>query len=276
MSIIAYRNRADQATLSVAAGTTVTAGFPLANLKARDSGKFTRFEAFGVAQLIMDFGVPILPRFIGMFGVNRAQSGSGVDLARSSNLSVWTSTLFSPEAIDNSLIGLPPDAKLLIDPLTAAAARYWRISMNWVNGGFRQLARPWVCTASDLIEFPEGIDARWSSDVEDLGFIDRTPTGIVYEDPGAKLRRIKFEYSAEDTVKTFGFASASSAIPLSSSLQDAQLHLGKTGECVVLPRLAPAWRHRLGARGVFVDGLGITDQGGDRFFTTGRHQEELS
>lgn len=281
MAMIAYRNAADSAVVTISTGTAVP-GFPAANMQRRPSGDFARVASAGVGGVAIDvdFGSAgaFLPRLIGIFGTNRSRT-AGTSIWSGDTLGAMTSMPGITEEA-TALPGLlPVDAKIVI-PASAAARRYWRIVIQThrIPGGASgtlQIGRLWMSGADDLVEFPKGVDVRWSTSVIDDSVIDRTDSGIVFEDIRARRRHIRCTLTGEPTTRAFGIEHNDTVIPAGASLQQAQIYAGRTGEVVVLPRLGPAWRHLIGFRGHLVNGLSIEHNAGPLYNAAFEATEEL-
>jgi len=252
MAFIAYRNRADSATLSVEGGS-VLPGHPLTNLQIRESDSSCIIDGGVVHRLIADLGSPSALRFIGLFGTNRPIV-SGVSIHGSANASSWTLiNSFSNPAVDHSGTPVPLDLKLF-SQATPAAYRYWRVSWTpWTgSGGISRACRLWMSAAQDMVDFPEGVDATWSPNVLDLSVSDRTASGLYYADPQAVLRTLAYTLTSKNTDKAFGFSDGDASIEaVTASIQAMQLVAGGTGEVVAAMRRDPLWLHRTCIRGSF-------------------------
>lgn len=280
MAMIVYRNAADSAVVTISTGTPVP-GYPAEHMQRRNSGDFARVLSAGIAGVTIqaDFGSPgaFRPRFIGVFGTNRIQSGSA-GLQSGDTLAALGGVGASYEAVAQPGL-LPLDVKLIVPP-AVPARRYWRVQIPATQipggaGGTLQIARLWMSAAEDLVEFPAGVDARWSTSVIDDSVIDRTDSGIVFEDIRARRRHTRCTLTAEPTIRAFGIEHNDTVIPVGASLQQAQIHAGRTGEVVVLPRLEPAWRHLIGFRGHLVNGLAIEHNAGPLYNAAFEATEEL-
>jgi hypothetical protein len=249
---IAYRNRADSAVLSLSAGS-VAPGFPLTNMQVRQSDRHARITGAGFHAINMDFGVAIAPRFIGLFGTNAPAPGVIVEVYRSDNGLTWVAEAFGSPAADVSGTPVPNDIKRY--GTVATAHRYWLVRFIGLASSTTEIARLWVSTAEDMIEFPEGMDASWSIDVDDRSVGDETGAGIYWEDRRARLRRLGFSWTSKTTDKAFGFADGASSVPaVVSSIQALQMAAGSTGEVVAAVRTDPLWLHRACIRGRFSSG----------------------
>jgi hypothetical protein len=261
MAFIAYRNRITEGDILpyVRAGTDVD-GHEVWNAAIRQSDRTARIVehvTFG-AILAMDFGAPVLPEFIGLFGVNRPAVAGGAQVSYSDDGSVFTDVAFGA-AMPTDLSGtpVPHDIKMLRTNGALAAHQYWAVSLDWTppaGQDYHEVARLWVSLAEDMILFPEGFDARWNSGVQDYSVGDDTSAGLYWEDERARMRTLGFNVSgaAATTKRALGFDDADSGVAaVVSSLQAMALTVGTTGEIVIAPRRAPLWLHRSCFRGRF-------------------------
>lgn len=273
---IAYRNRADSARLELATGSEVP-GFPLTNMQVRQSDRHARITGAGFHAIDMIFNAAIAPRFIGLFGTNSPVPGVIVEVYRSDDGLTWIEEAFGSPAADASGTPVPNDIKLY--RTDAPAHKYWRIRFIGLDpaSSTTEIARLWVATDEDMVEFPEGMDAAWSIDIEDRSVGDETDAGIYWEDRRARLRRLSFSWSSQTTDKAFGFADGASGVPaVVSSIQAMQMIAGSTGEVVAAVRSDPLWLHRACIRGRFSSGAPrIQHQRGAYWDASGTVTEEV-
>lgn len=277
-AILAYRNLADSATLSANPG--VVSGYPVSNVQQRQTSVFTRLVDTFPRYLVMDFGVAVLPRFIGLFGTNAtAMVGpiGMVALQSSIDGSTWNGVSIAT-ANDAGAPTIPKDVKVLV-PTTTPARRYWRLLPAWFKPAeqpYYQVGRLWVSRSQDLVELPEGIDARWTRRIIDSSRLDAVADDSAIEDRGSIRRRLGATISAKGSPATWGFAEGATSVPSAiASLDDMQMTVGATGECVILPRTSsPLWIHRLGQRGHIPSGMELKDETGGYYTCSFEHVEE--
>jgi hypothetical protein len=259
-AIIAYNNSADLATLST--NVIPHAGYPLSYLQTRSSGDFTRFPVAGAPYIQLAFPTARRPRFIGLFGINAAAIATGM-VSVTADYGLGHQTVAVQIYNDAGAKKLPKDVKLIVPP--GANSNQWRITPNWSRVGsvnYFQAARLWAATlATDMIEIPEGIDQTWTLGTYDTSTVDESEGGQGYEDKRIVRRQLRGRISVKESDFMFGFADGATSAADVTSMQDAQMTIGKTGEVVVAHRSSsPLWLHRACFRGRMPNGIEIVNQ----------------
>jgi hypothetical protein len=275
--LFAYRSASDAATLSVS--TSALAGYQLSHIQKR-SGFSTRIDQGTITRyLVIDFGQPVLPHFICLFGLNATVMAPNMitGFSHSPNNIAWTAagSLITPS--DLGMPTLPNDIKVLVsNGLTPA--RYWRFNLNWSRPpgqAYFQINRLLVYTSRGMIVVPKGVDARWTPGIVTASVAHETPGGQVSDDKRTILRTLGVSVSAKDAKLMWGFESSDVACGDVSSFHDMQMTAGTTGEIVVAPRSAnPLWLHRQCFRGRIPRGFSLPHQSGDLYSTSAEIREE--
>lgn len=250
-ALIAYRNLADQASLSGAA----LPGFPPTNLQTRQLDTVWRAHTAGATQITVDLGSAQTVSMVALLAINSgARSASDLTVEYSSNGSTWSTAVASVP----SDAGAPDLPRGLIarvraqgsNPLSKLTTRYLRITASWAtigNANYREAGRLWV---GNSIDVPEGCDAGWSLSNHDYGTLDRSAGQQVYADRRTRVRVLNVSMTGIDTSIAYGFAESATVAANVPSLDDLINYAGSTGEVIVAPRAdAPLWLRRTGIYG---------------------------
>jgi hypothetical protein len=258
-ALLAYRNDADTATVSLGMGGTL-AGFPLSNLALRQLSKVARLNLAGPPRIDVDLGAVQNVKLIALLALGNVQPTAAVDLVvqYSQNGSTWfTATV---DIVNDAGVTTLPTGVFLV-PVKAGPdgsptgdgvgvrARYLRLTPNWVPiaGSYRDIGRLWV---SDALVIPAGVDGDFELDFIDTGTLDASDGSQFYESKKTRTRALRVNLSAMPAQTAYGFAdNASSALDV-PSIQGLQMEAGCTSEIIVLPRTTSGlWVRRMGVYG---------------------------
>lgn len=269
-----YRNLFDGWTLNIDGGPGTDnqplAGFPLANMQARQLSRVSRITNLDTVSgnplfIPFDAPAPFDANLVMVFG----SAPTSITLTIGASNHTFP-VFYSSDAAE---IDLPRFSWLLIPPAYRTGIERVTLEYGMVfPPAYVEIGRVYVANA---LIVPDGVDVGWSLDVDDAGTVDASEGRQWYEERGKRTRRLGFAVSLRESTAVFGFAEGATSASDVPSFQAMQMLAGATGEVVVIPRSGTELLvRRLAVYGHLERPLEIRNRSGLHFDVSGRVIEE--